>query len=47
MSPYTDEHLNEKILFAFDHMRIEIRHLEWAYHSMDIYRKLIMNEWFN
>jgi hypothetical protein len=32
------------VLVAFDHMRVKISYLEWAYRFLDVYRKLFKND---
>jgi len=41
IAPVMDLHMETKTLIAFDHMRFEIKNLEWAYSLVDIYRKLL------
>ncbi len=38
------EHLEEKVLVAFDHMRLELKDLDWAYLFVSIFDKLFSNE---
>jgi hypothetical protein len=39
-----DKHIQTKTLVAFDHMRLEIKTLEFAYHAVELYRKLLQND---
>jgi hypothetical protein len=39
-----DSHIENKVIVAFDHMRLKLSYLEWAYRFLDIYRKLFTNE---
>jgi ribonuclease Z len=40
----SQKHLDNKCLVAFDHMRIRLSHLEWAYHITELYSKLLSND---
>jgi hypothetical protein len=31
-------------MVAFDHLRLKLSYFEWAYHLLDIYRKVFTNE---
>eukprot|EP00351_Strombidinopsis_sp_SopsisLIS2011_P004271 CAMPEP_0116871786 /NCGR_PEP_ID=MMETSP0463-20121206/2278_1 /TAXON_ID=181622 /ORGANISM="Strombidinopsis sp, Strain SopsisLIS2011" /LENGTH=39 /DNA_ID= /DNA_START= /DNA_END= /DNA_ORIENTATION= len=31
-------------MITFDHMRVKLSHLEWAYKFIQLYRELISNE---
>ncbi len=39
-----DKHIKTKTLVAFDHMRLEIKSLEFAYNAVELYRKLLQND---
>lgn len=39
-----EQHLENKALIAFDHLRVSMKNLEWAYNICDLYRKLLSNE---
>jgi ribonuclease BN (tRNA processing enzyme) len=40
----TEQHLAAKVLIAFDHTRVTIENLEWAWRVVDLYRRLLSNE---
>ena len=40
----TDKHLETKTLVAFDHMRMPLSYLEWAYKINKLYKHLLENE---
>ena len=44
MAHITQKHLNNKALVAFDHMRLSLSQLEWAYELNAVYKELLNNE---
>jgi hypothetical protein len=40
----TEQHISAKVLIAFDHLRVTMENLEWAYKVVDLYRRLLSNE---
>ena len=38
------EHKENKVMVAFDHMRMNLSDFEWAYRFLDIFEKVISNE---
>ena len=40
----SDKNIQNKALIAFDHMRVTIGNLEWAYQMVHLYSKLLSND---
>ena len=40
----SDRHMQNKVLVAFDHMRVRLSHLEWAYKVNQIYKLALDND---
>jgi ribonuclease Z len=44
VSDITEATIANKVLVTFDHMRVGISQLEWAYRATELYSKLLSNE---
>ena len=44
MAEISEKHIDNKTLVAFDHMRVSMSQLEWAYAMVTIYGKMLSND---
>lgn len=44
VAPISDKTVKEKAMIAFDHLRLEVKSLEWSHEFVEIYRQLIHND---